>query len=151
MKKFTFALKSVAVLRSFKEAVARDRLAESIRSCAQIEERLAEMQLRLSEMERLRSGERNGRFRPADEISFSHLYRRECAEESSLKGQKAASQRELETRRQAFIEANRAVKAIGRLESKAIDAYRVDSNRIQQAEFDEFAGRRAARRTLIST
>jgi flagellar FliJ protein len=68
-----------------------------------------------------------------------------------LKGQKAASQRELETRRQAYIEANRAVKAIGRLESKAIDAYRVDTNRIQQAEFDEYAGRRAARQTLIST
>lgn len=151
MKKFNFALKSVAVLRSFKEAVARDRLAESIRACAKIEERLAAMKVRLTDLEGLRSGERTGRFRPADEISFSYLYRRECAQEGEMRVQKVASERELETRRQAFIEANRAVKALERLEAKAFDAYRIDANRIQQAEYDEYAGHRAARQPVLYT
>ena len=150
MKRFRFPLRSVAILRSHKEAVARDRLAAAIRMCAAVEVRLDEARMRLLQMEQLRSVERSGRFRPADEISFFHAYRRECATEAEVTKQLAAAVTEVDAQRGACVEANRAVKAIERLEESSFEAYRAGAFRSEQAESDELAGRRVGRRMPIS-
>ncbi len=151
MKKFRFSLRSVAILRAHKEAVARESLAAAVRASAAVEARLTATRLRLAEMGQLRSAGRSGRFRPADDISFFLAYRSECTTEAETAKQMAAAVRDVEVRRNLCVEANRAVKAIERLEATALEAHRSEALRSDQAEFDEFAGRRAGRRKLIST
>lgn len=151
MKRFHFPLRSVSILRSHREAIARASLASAMRACETVEARLAEARQRLSEMERLRSDGRSGRFRAADEIAFLLAYRGECATEADASKQRAAAVRDVEVRRNACVEANRAVKAIERLEASALLAHRTEAFRAEQAEFDELAGRRAGRRRLLST
>lgn len=151
MKAFRFPLRSVAILRSHKEAVARERLAMAMSALAEVEARLNNARLRLVKMEELRSAGRAGRFRPADEISFSHAYRRECAAEAEVRKQMAAAEGEVEARRSSCVEANRAVKAIEKFEASSFERYRAGAFRAEQAEFDELACRRACRQGHIST
>jgi|HubBroStandDraft_1064217.scaffolds.fasta_scaffold117425_3 flagellar export protein FliJ len=145
MKRFQFTLKSVATVRAHREMLAREALASAARARAAAGARLAESALRLSEMERARTEGRSGRFRPADDVAFFHAYRRERSIESECSRQVEMASAEVETRRAACIEANRALKAIERFEAAALDAHRTAAFRAEQAEFDELAGRRSAR------
>jgi hypothetical protein len=145
MGRFRFTLKSVAVVRAHKEMLAREALAAATRARADAEMRLNAATLRLVEMEKLRSAGRSGRFRPADEIAFFLAYRGECAAEAELRKQMAAAVSETETRRTACVEANREVKVMDRLEASALLAHRTAAFRVEQAEFDEIAGRRSSR------
>jgi len=144
VKKFKFSLASVAILRAHKEAIAREALAAAVRSCSGVEAHLSEVRLRLSEMESRRSAGRSGRFRAADDVSFFLAYRRECESEAEVQKQLSAALSEVDTRRSACVEANRAVKAIERLKSTCFETYRAHALRTEQAEFDEIAGRRRA-------
>lgn len=150
MKKFTFPLRSVAILRRHRESVAREALAAAARTCTALEVRLNAARMCLQEMEQLRSAERSGCFRPADDVAFFHAYRVEWASEGELRKQLAAAIAAAEQRRDACVEANREVKAIERLEATAVAAHRAEASRSEQAEFDEHAGRRAARRKPFS-
>ncbi len=150
MKRFTFPLRSVAILRHHREHMAREALAAAARSCTALEVRLNAAKMCLQEMEQLRSAERSGCFRPADDISFFHAYRVEWASEGELRKQLAAAFAEADQLRDACVEANREVKAIERLEAAAVAAHRAEGSRTEMAEFDEHAGRRAARRKPFS-
>jgi flagellar export protein FliJ len=150
MKKFTFPLRSVATLRAHREHAAREALAAALRVCTDLEVRLAAARMCLNEMEQLRSAGRSGCFRPADDVAFFHAYRLQWASEEELRKQFAASVAHADKRRDACVEANREVKAIQRLESTALSAHRAGLGRAEQAEYDEHAGRRAARRKPFS-
>jgi len=146
MKKYTFPLRSVAILRAHREHVAREALAAANRVRSALEVSLNAARMCLNEMEQLRSAGRSGCFRPADDIAFFLAYRQQWATESDLCQQLSAATAQADRRRDACIEANREVKAIERLEATAIAAHRAAVGRAEQAEFDEHAGRRAARR-----
>jgi flagellar export protein FliJ len=150
MKKFVFSLKSVAILRAHREHAAREALAAANRVCTALELRLNAARMCLNEMEQLRSAGRSGCFRPADDVAFFHAYRLQWAAESDLRKQLTAAVAQADKRRDACVEANREVKAIDRLEATALAAHRAHAGRVEQAEFDEHAGRRAARRKPIS-
>ena len=145
MKKFHFPLRSVATVRSHREMLAKEALAAAVQARVAAGARLAESRLRLSDMERMRTSARLGRFRPADEVAFAHSYRRERLIEGECVRQVDLASSEVEVRRIACIEANRALKAIERFEAVALGAHRSSAFRAEQAEFDELAGRRAAR------
>jgi flagellar export protein FliJ len=49
----------------------------------------------------------------------------------------------MEKCREAYLEANRRVKVVQRLEERAVQAYRLEGLKAEQAEIDEIAGRRA--------
>jgi flagellar export protein FliJ len=149
MGRFRFTLKSVAVVRAHKELLAREELVVATRARAEAEARLDAATHRLVEMEKVRSEGRAGRFRPADEIAFFLAYRRECAMEAELRKQMAAAVSETEVRRTACVEANREVKVMDRLEASARLAHRTAAYRVEQAEFDEIAGRRSSRYNQI--
>ena len=151
MKRFQFPLRSVALLRAHREMAARESLASSMRACAAAEERLGAVLGRMAEMERMRSAGRQVRFKPADEVAFVMAYRRECAAAAEARRVLTAAIAEVEARRRACVEANRQVKVVSRLESIAVANHRLGVSRAEQAEFDEAAGRRAARRRHILT
>lgn len=144
MGKFRFTLRSVAIVRAHKELVAREALAAAFRASVAAEQRLNAARQRLSAMELMRTAGRSGRFRPADEVAFYHAYRAECTVEAELRGRLAAAINEVEVRRKACVEANRNVKAMDRLESNALAAFRTAGFRAEQAELDEIASRRSA-------
>ncbi|HEY1764004.1 MAG TPA: flagellar export protein FliJ [Opitutaceae bacterium] len=150
MKKYAFPLRSVAILRAHREHAAREALAAANRVCSALEIRLNAARLCLNEMEQLRSAGRSGCFRPADDVAFFHAYRQQWATESDLCQQLADAVAQADKRRDACVEANREVKAIERLEATAIAAHRAQIGRAEQAEFDEHAGRRAARRKPLA-
>lgn len=146
MKKYSFPLRSVAILRAHREHAAREALAAAHRVCSALEVRLNAARMCLNEMEQLRSAGRSGCFRPADDVAFFHAYRQQWAAEGDLCKQLAAAVAQADKRRDACIEANREVKAIERLETNHYAAHRARVGRAEQAEFDEHAGRRAAQR-----
>jgi flagellar export protein FliJ len=146
MKRFQFPLRSVSLLRAHREMVARESLASSMRACACAEERLGAVLGRMAEMERMRSAGRETRFKPSDEVAFIMAYRREIAAAAEARRLLTAAIAEVEARRKACVEANRQVKVVSRLEAFALANHRLGVSRAEQAEFDEVAGRRAARR-----
>jgi Flagellar FliJ protein len=145
MKKFVFTLKSVATVRAHREMLAREALAGANSARVAAGARLADSRLRLSDMERMRTASRLGRFRPADDVAFFHAYRRERSIESECIRQVELAAAEVEVRRNACVEANRALKAIERFHATALASHRSAAFRAEQAEFDEFAGRRSVR------
>ena len=56
----------------------------------------------------------------------------------------------MEKRREEYIEANRRLKAVTKLEEKARSAHRLEGLRVEQAELDELAGFRAFRQPALS-
>jgi flagellar export protein FliJ len=53
-------------------------------------------------------------------------------------------------RREDYLQANRQLKGVQRREEKARSRHRVESHRAEQAELDDFAGARTARRVLLT-
>ena len=141
MKRFNFSLKPVATLRSHRELRAREALAASIPACAQAEENLSMVRTRLARLELSLAARRNTTLRAAEGTAFFQFYRRECALEIEAKRRVAAAGRELEKSREAYLEANRQVKVVTRLEQRARAAHRLAVLAAEQVEIDEIAGR----------
>jgi flagellar FliJ protein len=57
-----------------------------------------------------------------------------------------AARAEMEKRRSEYMEAHRRLEVVNRLETKARTVYRLASQREEQVEFDELAGRSHAAR-----
>jgi len=143
MKRFRFPLKPVATMRAHQELRAREELAASIHAFAQSAERLAAARVRVSELESILFACRRERLRAADEASFHQAYRRECASEVETHRKFVEARGDMEKSREAYLEANRRTKVVQRLEQRAVEAYRMEGLKSEQAEIDEIAGRRA--------
>jgi len=150
MKRFHFSLRPVAIMRAHRELCAREALAAAILACRRTEERLAATRGRLADLETIIRNSRRGSFRPADGAAFGQAFRREWTAEIDAQKQVAAARAVLEKRREACVEANRHLQVISRLEEKARAVHRQETQRIEQAEIDEMAGRRASRRRIAS-
>jgi flagellar FliJ protein len=152
MKRFRFPLRPVAVLRAHRELRAREAFAAAVHAYVKAEEELAAARTRVAQFEAAMTAGRAGRFSAADEARSFALYRRERAVEGELERAVIAARAAMGERRAEYLEAHRNVEILKRLEDKSRLAHRVETNREEQAEFDEFSGRRAASRgSLFST
>jgi len=142
MKRFHFALRPVAVIRAHAELRAREALAASLKECSAAESHLQAWQRRLAEAEARLTEHRIDRFNGTDVASQLHAYRTDCAARdeavAALRDARAAMQK----RREEYIEANRALKAIEKAEARAREEHRAENARAEQAGIDEFAGRK---------
>jgi flagellar export protein FliJ len=150
MKKFHFSLRPVAIMRAHRELCAREALAAATVALGRTEERLTATRGRMSELEVIIRTSRKGSFRAADGAAFGQAYRREWTAELDAQKQVATARSALDKSREACVEANRHLQVITRLEDQARSLHRQETQRVEQAEIDEMAGRRASRRRNVS-
>jgi len=148
MKRFRFPLRPVAVLREHRELRAREAFAASVHAYVLSEENLAATRARVARLEGALAESRRGQFHPAEAAEAFAAYRRECAAEAEAERAAFAARAEMELRRADYLEAHRKLDIVRRLETKARATHRFETNREEQAEFDDLAGRRALRRRL---
>ena len=151
MKKFRFPLRPLAVLRAHRQARAREAFAAGVHAYVAAEEQLAGRRAQQRELETVMHDGRRTTFRPADEISFWSAYRQVCAGTVAAERQVIEARAAMAERRAQYLEAHRAVKIVEQLEQKARVAYRQELERESQAELDEMAGFRVARRLAATT
>lgn len=149
MKRFRFYLQPVAVLRAHREVRAREAFAASVHAFVKSEEELARIRERVAGVEAGLSAGRRGSFSAADEAYAIAAYRRECAAEADSERAMNAARAVMAQRRAEYLDAHRKLEVVKRLEEKARRAHRQEAGREEQAEFDDFAGRRVARRSLF--
>jgi len=145
MKRFSFPLRPVALLRAHREARAREAFAGAVQALAQAEAAHTAARARLAALEATLTAARAGRFHAAAEADRLVAHRRECAVEAELARASAAARTVMEQRRAEAIEAYRQLEVVRRLETKARTDHRLAHGREEQAAFDELA----ARRTLV--
>lgn len=150
MKRFRFPLRPVAVLRAHREMRAREAFAASVHVYVQAEERLATTRSRVGDLEQMLFAGREERFLAADAASLYRVYRAECQAEMEAEREVIEARAVMAKRRGEYLEANRQLKVVQRLEEKARDTHRRETLRVEQHEMDEFAGFRGSRRPVLT-
>lgn len=151
MKRFRFPLRPVAVLRAHQEARAREAFATAVNAFVQAEEELARTRVRMRALEAALFSGRKETFRAAEAALLLSDYRRECAAESEIERRVNAAREQMQARRADYVEAHRKVEVVQRLETKARTTHRQDCDREEQAEFDDYAGRRRTKSSSLAT
>ncbi len=151
MKRFRFPLRPVAVLRAHRELRAREAFAASVHVYVLSEENLTATRARVARFEAALFAGRSGMFNPAAEAQQLAAYRREGDAEVEAERATFAARAEMDRCRANYLEAHRKLEVVKRLETKSRLAHRLETNRQEQAEFDDFATRRAMRRTPLSS
>lgn len=142
MKRFRFPLRPVAVLRAHRENRAREAFATAVHNYVQAEQELGRTRVRMRALEAALFSGREQTFRAAEAALLLADYRRECAAEVDAERVAIAAREEMQQRRNDYIEAHRKLEIVHRLEDKARAVHRREIDREEQAEFDDFAGRR---------
>ncbi|HVU15740.1 MAG TPA: flagellar FliJ family protein [Candidatus Didemnitutus sp.] len=150
MKRFHFPLRPVTVIRSHREMRAREAFAAAVHTYVQAEENLASVRRRVAEMGELLFSGRTTRFLAADAAALFRVYRAECQAEIAAERNVIDTRDAMNKRRQEYIEANRQLKVVNRLEEKARQVHRVETLRAEQNELDDFAGFKSARHPNLS-
>lgn len=150
MKRFRFPLRPVAVLRAHREMRAREAFAASVHAYVQAEELLAATRARVAELAGVLFDGRAGTFLAAEAASLFRSYRAECEEQLQVERRVIEARDAMNLRREEYLQANRQLKVVQRLEDKARTRHRVEANRSEQAEMDDFSGYRAGRRAILS-
>ncbi len=150
MKRFHFPLRPVGVLRAHRELRAREIFAAAVHTYVQAEERLAAARARVAGLEQVLFAGRSGRFLAADAAGLYRVYRSECSAAMETEREVIQARDLMHRRRDEYIEANRQLKVVDRLEEKARVKHRAENARTEQNELDEFAGINAHRRTTLS-
>lgn len=150
MKKFRFPLQPVGVLRSHQELRAREVFATAVHQYVQAEERLAALRKRVADLADVLFHGRSDRFLAADAAALLRVYRGECQAVMDAERQVIEAQDVMNARRKDYIEANRRLKTVQKLEERARDHHRREVQRAGQNELDELAGFRAFRQTVLS-
>jgi flagellar export protein FliJ len=150
MKKFRFPLQPLGVLRVHQELRAREVFAAAVHHYVQCEEKLALLRKRVAELAEVLFHGRSDRFLAADAAVLLRVYRGECDAATAAEREVDAARTAMETRREEYIEANRRLKTVNKLEEKARAQHRLEALRAEQAELDELAGFRAFRQPALS-
>jgi flagellar export protein FliJ len=151
MKHFRFPLRPVARLRAHYELRAREAFAAAVGICAESEQNLSRASARVLALETAVIAGRQRLFSAAGEALNLGAYREELSVEAQAAKAKMAAQAAMEQRRREYIDAHRRAEAMRRLEEKAKAAHRLEQNREEQAEFDDLAGQRSARKTISNS
>ena len=150
MKRFRFPLRPVALLRSHQEMRARETFAAAVQALVASEQVLAEVRVRMRDLEVELTSGRAKSFSVSAEIQALDAYRRECASAAEAEKAMNAAHETMQQRRSEYLDAHRKVEILSKLEAKARTFHRYETAREEQAEFDDFAGRRFAGRPLNS-
>ena len=150
MKRFRFPLRPVAVLRAHRELRAREAFAASVHVYVQAEELLAATRARVAELGGALFDGRAGTYLAAEAASLFRAYRAECEEQVQVERKVIEAREAMALRREEYLEANRQLKVVQRLEEKARSQHRAETNRAEQAELDDFASYRAGRRAILT-
>jgi flagellar FliJ protein len=150
MKKFRFPLQPVGVLRTHQELRAREVFAAAVHTYVQAEEKLAALRKRAADLAEVLFHGRSGQFLAADAAAHLRVYRSECEAVIEVEVEVIKARDAMEARRQDYIEANRRLKIVQRLEEKARTKHNVAVLRAGQEELDELAGFRAFRQPVLS-
>ena len=150
MKKFRFPLQPVGVLRAHQELRAREVFAAAVHRYVQTEERLAALRQRVAALAEVLFHGRSDRFLAADAAVLLRVYRGECNAVIETEREVIEAQDMMNARRKDYIEANRRLKTVQRLEERARERHGVEVQRTNQNELDELAGFRAYRQTVLS-
>lgn len=142
MKRFRFPLKPVAILRAHQEVRAREAFASAVHRYIQAEEELSRTRVRMAALESALFSGRKDTFRATEAALLLADYRRECDAEVQTERRVITARDEMQNRREDYITAHRKLEVVEHLETKARAAHRHDCDREEQAEFDDFAGRR---------
>lgn len=142
MKRFRFPLRPVAVLRAHRETRAREAFATAVHVYIQAEEELGRTRVRMHALEHALFSGRQTSFRAAEAALLLSDYRRECAAEADLERRVIEARSDMQKKREEYLDAHRKLEVVNRLEIKARATHRRDCDREEQAEFDDFAGRR---------
>jgi len=145
MKRFRFPLRPVAILRAHLESRAREAFAVAVQRYVGTQETLDTARRRATQLEAALHHGRSGSFNAADEAWNLQAYRREADVEIEAERAVFAAAELVRQRRNEYLEAHRQAEVVRRLELRARVAHRLAAAREEQAEFDDFAGRRAAR------
>ena len=150
MKRFSFPLRPLAVIRAHLELRAREVFAAAMHAYAKAEERLAATRARVAALEAQLFAGRRDRFLAAEAAQLFRVYRAEAQAEIDAERQVVEARALVDQRRGEYLEANRRLKIVQRLEEKARTRHRAETLRAEQAEHDEFAGFRSAQRAALS-
>lgn len=145
MKRFSFPLKAVATMRTWREAQAREALALAVHAYVEKEEQLAQLRTAADELEEIVRRAREHSFRPADQAAFLHAY--SAAAKAVIDGELALAEAHaaLDLARSNWRDARAAVKAVEALEKRARERHRLEGAREEQAMLDERAAALHAR------
>lgn len=145
MKRFSFPLHPVSVLRAHRELLAQEAFAASVNAFVKSQETLAATRARVARFEASLFAGRRVTFNPAAEAQALAAYRQECAVEIETERAMFAAKEAMAKCRAAYLEAHRSVEVLNRLEANARLEHRLETSREEQAEFDDVATRRAMR------
>jgi flagellar FliJ protein len=146
MKRFRFSLQPVAVLRSHRESRAHEAFASAVHLYVESEERLQASRRRVEEFANALFAGRAGQFDASAEAQLLAGYRRETEAEMEAERAMIAARDAMNQRRGEYLDAHRQLEVVKRLETKARERHQAGVHREEQAEFDDFSGRTAARR-----
>lgn len=149
MKRFRFPLRPVAVLRTHRELKAREAFGAAVHAYMRSEQDLATVRERVARYEAELSAGRSGSFSAADQARALAAYRQERAAEAESERAMNNARTQMNQRRAEYLTAHRELEVVKRLEEKARTAYRGEVARHEQSEFDDFASRRALRRSPL--
>lgn len=150
MKKFRFPLQPVGVLRTHQEMRAREVFASAVHQYVQAEEKLAALRKRVADLAEVLFKGRSGSFLAAEAAALLRVYRGECQAVILAAREVIEARDVMQARRQDYIEANRRLKVVQKLEERARDRHRLEGLRASQEELDELAGFRAFRQPALS-
>ncbi|RXK52967.1 flagellar export protein FliJ [Oleiharenicola lentus] len=150
MKKFRFPLQPVGVLRNHQEQRAREVFAAAVHRYVQSEEKLAALRKRAAELAEVLFHGRSGQFLAAEAAALLRVYRGECQSVMEAEREVIEAREDMNKRRAEYIEANRRLKIVTKLEEKAREKHRLAVLRAGQEELDELAGFRAFRQPALS-
>jgi len=150
MKRFRFPLRPVAVLRAHKEMRAREAFAASVHAYVQAEEVLAATRARVAQLAQALFDRRGETFLAAEAASLFRSYRAECEEELQVERRVIEARDFMQKCRAEYLEANRQLKVVSKLEDKARARHHAAAVLEEQAALDDFAGFRAVRRVAFT-
>lgn len=151
MKKFRFPLRPIARLRAHYELRAREAFAAAVATAVESERKLERVSGQVAALEAAVVAGRQQSFSAAGEAGNLGAYRTGLEMEGQALKVKTAAQAALDQRRREYVEAHRRLEVMRRLEGKARAEYQLELNREEQAEFDEIAGQRCARKTIANS
>ena len=139
MKRFRFALQSVATLRELRELRARENLAAAIRLCEQAEIALADASTRRELLEDLVRSGRAFTLRASEHVSFICALHAATEDESAARLGVDQAHAGRDQRLSEYYAAARALKVLSNLETRARSTHRLACDREEQTALDERA------------
>lgn len=151
MKRFRFPLRPVAVLRGHQEVRAREAFGAAVQRYTAAQDEVKRLALRMRTLEAELSQARATSFRPSETVQLLADYGRECAAEAEADRRVATARVEMHKARLEYIEAHRQLEIVKRLEEKARNTHRLETNRAEQSEMDELAGQQRTQPFSLSS